>query len=154
MIKQKDLLLVSCLRNNAREKLTSMSRKTNLPVSTIFDRIRNYEGNIIKKHTALLNFDELGFSARAHLLLKINKKDKETITEFLMGHLNVNSLYKINNGYDYLVECVFKTIQDLEDFLELVDEKFSIKAKEVFYIISDLKKESFMSDPNTMGLVC
>ncbi|MBU4209210.1 MAG: winged helix-turn-helix transcriptional regulator [Proteobacteria bacterium] len=39
MIKKTDLIIISSLRQNAREKLTEMSRKTRIPVSTIFDRI-------------------------------------------------------------------------------------------------------------------
>ncbi len=44
---QKDLKILAYLRQDARMPLTSMSKKTGIPVSTIFDRLRNNENNVI-----------------------------------------------------------------------------------------------------------
>jgi DNA-binding Lrp family transcriptional regulator len=128
-------------------KLTKMSKLTRIPVSTIFDRIKNNEGGIIEKHTTLIDFNKLGYNARAKIMLKVNKKDREPVKEYLMKNNSINSLYKINNGYDYMVETVFRNIRELEDFIDSIEDKFSIKAKQVFYIIEDLRKEEFLSNP-------
>ncbi|HIJ01446.1 TPA: hypothetical protein HA363_02255, partial [Candidatus Woesearchaeota archaeon] len=58
---KKDVLLMSFFRNNARENLTRISRITRIPVSTIFDKLRDYEKELVKKHTTLLDFRKLGF---------------------------------------------------------------------------------------------
>jgi len=150
-MKKTDLLIISSLRQNAREKLTEMSKKTRIPVSTIFDRIKTHEGNIIKKHTALVDFGKLGYNTRANIILKVNKDDREDIKEFLMKHNSINSAFKINNGYDFLIEAVFANIKEVEDFTDLLEEKFSIKSKQVFYIIDDLKKEEFLSNPTVLA---
>jgi len=147
MIKKTDLIIISSLRQNAREKLTDMSRKTRIPVSTIFDRIRLHEGGLIKKHTALVDFSKLGYNTRANIILKVKKEDRELVREFLIKNPSVNSAFKINNGYDFSIEAVFRDIKEVEDFIELLEEKFSIKSKQVFYVIDDLKKEEFLSNP-------
>lgn len=146
-MKKTDLLIISSLRQNAREKLTEISKKTRIPVSTIFDRIKMHEGSIIRKHTALVDFGKLGYNTRANIILKIGKGDREAMREFLMKHSSINSAFKINNGYDFLIEAVFANIKEVEDFTDLLEEKFSIKAKQVFYIIDELKKEDFLSNP-------
>jgi hypothetical protein len=46
-----------------------------------------------------------------------------------------------------MIEGIFKHIKDLEDFMEILEEKFPIKSKQVFYIIDDIKREEFMADP-------
>lgn len=153
MINKKDLLVMAYLRQNARMKLTTMSRLTNLPVSTIFDRMRHHNGDLIKGHICLLDFSKLGFHARANIMLRVAKKDKDAVKEHLKNNQNVNSIYKINNGFDLLVEVVFRNISDLEDFIECLDEKFDIKTKEVHYIIDDIKREVFMSDPNLIEII-
>lgn len=150
-MKKTDLLIISSLRQNAREKLTEISKKTRIPVSTIFDRIRLHEGNLIRKHTALVDFGKLGYNTRANIILKIGKGDREAMKEFLMKHSSVNSAFKINNGYDFLVEAVFTNIKEVEDFMDMLEEKFSIKAKQVFYVIDDLKKEEFLSNPTLLS---
>lgn len=150
-MKKTDLLIISSLRQNAREKLTNMSKKTRIPVSTLFDKIKGYETGIIRKHTALIDFSRLGYNTRVNIILKVNKKDRESVRAFLMKHSSVNSAFKINNGYDFLVEAVFRNIKDVEDFVELMEEKFSIKTKQVFYVIDDLKKEAFLSNPSVVN---
>ncbi|MBM3199331.1 Lrp/AsnC family transcriptional regulator [Candidatus Woesearchaeota archaeon] len=146
-MKKTDLLIISSLRQNAREKLTEMSKRTRIPVSTIFDRIKLHENGLIKKHTALIDFSKLGYNTRANIILKVGKGDREGVKDFLMKHGSINSAFKINNGYDFLIEAVFTNIKEVEDFLEVLDEKFGVKSKQVFYIIDDLKKEEFLSNP-------
>jgi DNA-binding Lrp family transcriptional regulator len=153
MPKKKDLIVMAYLRQNARIKLTTLSKLTKLPVSTIFDRIRMNEGSLIKKHVSLLDFAGLGFSTKANIMLRVAKQDKAGIREFLEKHQNVNSLLKINNGFDFFIEGIFRNINELEEFLERLDEKFSVKSKEVHYIIDDIRREAFMSDPNLVGIL-
>lgn len=153
MINKKDLLVIAHLRQNARMKLTKMSRLTRLPVSTIFDRMKYHDGGLIKGHICLLDFEKLGFHTRANVMFSIARDDKEKMREYLEANQNVNSIYKINNGFDLLVELIFKNVKDLDGFLESLERKFTIKKKEVHYIIDDIKKEAFMSDPNTISLL-
>lgn len=153
MINKKDLVVMAYLRQNARMKLTTMSRLAKLPVSTIFDRMRYHEGGLIKGHICLLDFSKLGFHTRANIMFRVAKQHKQEMGGYLQNNHNVNSIYKINNGFDFLVEVVFRNISDLEEFLECLEEKFDIKSKEVHYIIDDIKREAFMSDPNTLDLL-
>jgi len=150
MINKKDLLLLSYLRQNSREHLNEVSRKTQIPVSTLYDRLQARVDDSIVKNTCLLDFASIGFGVKAHVLFKVNKNDKDNVHKFLMKSLNVNNLYKINNGYDFIAEFVFRSISEMEYFFDSIDHKFSIKSKEVHYIISDLKREAFLSAPEIM----
>ena len=144
---KKDLQIIAHLRQDARMPLTTMSRKTNIPVSTIFDRLKANESSLIVKHTCLLDFNKLGYSVRANITFRVERDDKEKLKEFLLKNASVNSLYKINNGFDYLVECIFKQIKDMDSFMDDVENKFRIIDKQSFFIIEDLKKEEFMANP-------
>ena len=44
-----------------------------------------------------------------------------------------------------MAESVFENIKELEDFLESLDDKFSLEEKKVFYIIEDIRREGFLS---------
>jgi len=147
----KDLLIISNLRQNARETLTNMSKKTQIPVSTLYDKIKVHENNLITKHTTLVEFGKLGFNTRAKVIIKVKKQDREALKNYLMKNPNLNSIYKVNNGYDFLMEVIFKNIKEMEEFLEEIDEKFTIKAKQVFYIVDDLKREGFLSNPDQVS---
>lgn len=152
-MKKKDLVIISHLRKNARETLTRMSRKTSIPVSTLYDKLKLHTGNLIKKNTALIDFSKIGFHARANVALKVDREQRQELKEFLLKNNNINSVYKINNGFDFLAECIFKHIKELEDFLESVDAKFKVRNRQVYYIIEDLKREDFLTDPELIDVL-
>lgn len=87
-VDKKGLLLMTFLRKNARENLTRLSRKTSIPVSTIYDKLKGYDGNLIVKHTTLLDFSKLGFNARANILLKVERSLREELRSFLLTNQN------------------------------------------------------------------
>lgn len=152
-MKKKDVMLLAHLRKQGRIPLTELSRKTGLPVSTIFDRIKHYADKEISKHTALLHFPKLGFHTTAHILLKVDAAHKEVLIRSLTGCPNVNSLYKVNNGWDVLCECVFVDMCALEEFVETLELKHHVVKKEIHYVLNELKREGFMSEPDTADLV-
>jgi DNA-binding Lrp family transcriptional regulator len=147
MLSKKDLIILSHFRNDARASLTSLSKKTSVPVSTLFDKLRKFETDVIKRHTSLIDFQKLGYDLRVNLMLKIDKEDKPKIEEFLLKNERVNSIFKINNGYDLLVEGIFTNMKDFQLFTDLID-RFKILGKQEFYILDELKKEGFMADPD------
>jgi len=146
----KDLKIIAYLRKDARIPLTRLSRKTNIPVSTIFDRLKAKEEDVIVKHTSLLDFGKLGYYTRANIALRVDRDDKDKLKEHLLKNPSVNSVCRINNGYDFMIEGVFKQIKDMEEFLDQLENRFKILDKKTFFIIEDLKKEEFMSDPQMM----
>ncbi len=153
MLEERDMVLLAHLRRNARAKLTHISNETDIPVSTIFERLRNPLSGYVTKYTCLLNNSEIGFNSRATLILKVDKEQKHEISQFLEKHQNVNSLYRINNGYDFMVDVIFRQMVHLEEFIEQLERKFKIKQREVYFIIDEVKQESFLADPHTAKLL-
>lgn len=151
MISDKNKKIISCLRRDARMSLTQMSRKIRIPVSTIFDRLKTSEDNLIVKHTALLNFGKMGFNARANMTIKVGKEYRKELADYLSTHESVNSAYRIMNGYDFLVEGVFKDMHDLESFKESLEERFAIDDTQVYFIVDDIKREEFMAIPELIN---
>lgn len=141
---EKELLLLSHFREDARKPLTKISKETRIPVSTIFDKLRKFEDTIITRTTALLNFPKLGYDIRANITLKVGKEDREPLKEFLMKNRNVNSLFKVNNDFDYLIEVVFQNMTEFHQFTESL-ETFKIEQKREHFILEDLKREAFLS---------
>lgn len=147
-MKKKDILIISALRKDARRSLTALSKEIKVPISTIHDKIKNFKGRLIKKHTTIIDFPSMGYNTRANILIKIPKENREEIKNHLMKCSHVNSLFKINNGYDYMIDFVFRHIKDMEDYMESFEKKFNIENKKVHYIIEDLKNEGFMNNPS------
>jgi DNA-binding Lrp family transcriptional regulator len=143
----RELNILSHLRKNSRESLTSISRRTKIPVSTIFDKIKMTYQDLIVKYTALLDFSKLGFGTKTKILLKFSKEDRERARTFLRENIFVNSMYKVNNGYDFLLEGIFADLRGLEDFMEDLDEMFKLVKSEVYFVIEDIKIEDCLNKP-------
>jgi len=145
-LQENELRLLAFFRRNARLALTKISKQTGVPVSTIFDKLRKYEGNIIQRHVALLDFQKLGYTTRANVFVKTTPENRMALARYLRLHPNVNAAYRVNNGYDFLVEAVFRNIQEHEEFLETLELKQGVTDKEVYFVIGEVAREHFMAD--------
>ncbi|MFH1072084.1 MAG: Lrp/AsnC family transcriptional regulator [Nanoarchaeota archaeon] len=142
----KDLLFMTFLRQNAREKLTSISKKTSIPVTTLFDKLKLMEQDVIIKHTCLLNFDKLGYHCKANILLKAGREARELLKDLLLKSENVNSLMKINNGFDFLATVIFRDMKELNEYMEELEKKAEILEKQVYFVIEEIVQEKFMTN--------
>lgn len=143
-ILEKDKILIKALRQDSRASLTQISKRTRIPISTLYDRLRYHQGELIKKHTSILDFSLLGYNSRIQLLIKSSVEKKEELKKFLNQHENINNISKISGGYDYLVEGYFQDIIATEDFLEEMEEKFNV-TYDAHYIVEDIKREGLLA---------
>lgn len=143
---EKSQLLLQHLRRNAREKLTEISKQTRIPISTLFDLLKELQQGPITKSTVLLDFSKLGYHTRAHVFLKVNKSQRENLCKHLSCHNNVNSVYKTQNDWDFIIETVHANIKELDCFLERLDQNFMVERQQIHHIVADIKKEGFMSN--------
>ena len=147
MIANNDLSIIACLRRDARIKLTTLARKTGLAVSTLFERIHDLESIGVTRLCALLDFSKLGYSVHAVMLVKVSRGKRDCLREYLLGVNCVNSLMRINHDYDFLLECVFKGLRELEEFCERLESIYGVREKELHFIVEDLKREGFLGNP-------
>ncbi|HSU73219.1 MAG TPA: Lrp/AsnC ligand binding domain-containing protein [Candidatus Binatia bacterium] len=146
-ITKKDLIVLSHFRQDARCRLTALSRATGIPVSTLFDKLTAYQQDVVVKTISLINFDAVGFGTHAQVLLRCGR-DRDGVKDYLVKHPLVNSLYKVNNGFDFLAECVFRTMKELEHFVEHLRAELDVRSTEVYYLVDSLKREGFLADPS------
>lgn len=144
-MKKKDIKIISYLRQNGRISLRELSRRTKIPMSTAHERLKQITQEKIIKPTITLDYEKIGYAARAQIMLAAEEREK--LIEHLRKHPNVNTLYRINNGWNIMAECIFKDMNLLEDFIDKIDNLFHIKQKQVHYIIAEIQKEKFLTQP-------
>ncbi|MGV8169561.1 MAG: Lrp/AsnC family transcriptional regulator [Candidatus Nanoarchaeia archaeon] len=153
MQREKELLILSYFRNDARISLTKLSKMTRMPVSTIFDKLREYkQSKVIKKHTSLLDFRKLGYEIRTQILISSGKDTREQLQKFLVQHPKINNVFRINNGFDFLVESIFRNMEELDEFMRALEEFSPLQRKE-FFVMEDLKREEFLVNSSAIGLL-
>lgn len=144
MLDEKEISIIQQLRKNARTNLVAISDATNIPKSTVFDKIGRLEGNTILKHTSIVDFKKLGFNSRYVFLVRVNPESRDSLREFLSSHPSINNLHITNSEYDYLFEGVFKDNREMNDFKTELSDKFPIAIFRQHELIEDLQREVFM----------
>lgn len=145
MIAKEQLQIVSQLRKNARASLMAMSKTIGMPHSTIHQKVKDFEGNIIRKHTTLIDFKKLGFLSHCFLIVKVKKEYREALKTHFLQHKNTNSFFRTNGEYDFLVEIIFQDIGEQKEFTEEIIQHFGAEIQKVD-VIEPLFQEGFLTD--------
>ncbi len=140
------MALFHCLRSNARLTLTQISKKTKIPISTLFDRLRSQEQQAtILKHTTLVDFDALGYATRVQLALRSHPTTREALQQHLTCHEHINNVYEVAQGFDFLAEGIFMFPKDVKEFISHLQKRFPTVEYQTHFITKDLKREEFLA---------
>jgi DNA-binding Lrp family transcriptional regulator len=146
MLTTSDLTVIIHLRKNARKKITEISREMKIPVTTLYDKIRAQEKKgIFKKHVAVLDFNKLGYYTRAVLAITVGVEKREQLKHYLMHHHNVNFLYRVDAGHDFVFEVIFEDPDKLQQFIDQTELMFAPYQMKTYNILQELKTEDFLS---------
>jgi DNA-binding Lrp family transcriptional regulator len=140
-----DYELIAHIRSDARMPIPAIAKATGIPSSTIYEKMKRQFKGVFKKHIALLNFNELGYHSVVHFAISCRESDRQELKSFLMEHPRINSLHRVNFGWDFLAEGIFKDLGEAEDFKTLLRGRFSPRQMECFSVVEELKKESFLT---------
>lgn len=152
-LKPRDYTVLGYFRKNARTTLTDMSRETRIPVSTIFDKLKRFEErDVIQRHTSIIDFDSLGYDVRTNILLRAKEGERETLKTFLTKHAKVNTINRISNGFDFLVDAVFRDMKEYDEFHEEL-RQLPLRNLQEFFVMEDLGRERFLQYKKNIGVV-
>ncbi len=136
--KSMDKVLLNKLRQNSRTSLMRLSRETGFPVSTIYDKIKKMEQGLIKRYTAIIDFEKLGY--KIHLIFMLKTDDTAELIDDLITCPYVNTILKTNYDYNLLLECFFRNAREMNSFVHKINH-INIKGKKMFYVLNDIKRE-------------
>jgi DNA-binding Lrp family transcriptional regulator len=145
-LQRRDMLILSALRQNARMPLTTISKRTSVPVTTIHGLLREYEQHVIKKHATILDFKKLGYDNKQSIIIKAAGHDKDKIKRYLLENKSVNSVYLLDGPGNFLIEAITKTKQEVDSLMHDLQEQFTIFDLLSFEVVDDLKREEVFSD--------
>ena len=112
----KDRKIIKILKENSREPIKTISKKTNIRPSTVHQRIqRLIKNNIIDKFTIKLNNKAIGENFIVFLLVK--GTTSEYINSKFLNNKNVKEVFGVTGEYDVMVKLKFKDVEDFNNFI-------------------------------------
>jgi Lrp/AsnC family transcriptional regulator for asnA, asnC and gidA len=149
-LSKKEMDIMVYLRSNSRHTVTQIGRKLGMPRTTVFDKIKKFKNlGLINKFTAIVDFDKLGHSVCAYVLLKCDAAKKEELGEALASSAHANNVVKLGNDFDFAAHLIFENMNDMHSYLNILEQKYGIREIKIFYIAKDLKREGFMANTDS-----
>lgn len=137
----KDLKIIEILKNNAKEPIKDIAKKTEIRPSTIHQRVqRLIKNKIIERFTIRLNNKAIGESFIAFMLIKGTTSDY--INSKFLNTKNVKEVFGVTGEYDVLVKLKFKDVEEFNDFIiNFRKEMRGIQATLTMVATANIKEE-------------
>ncbi|WMT50764.1 MAG: Lrp/AsnC family transcriptional regulator [Ferroplasma sp.] len=120
-IDKKDMKIIEYLKEHGRDKISDISNSLEIPRATIFERMeRLRKDGFIKKYTVDLNYEKLGYSVLAYIMIQYNPKssiDQRSLCVNLSRMDNVISASIITGDWDIILLTAQKSMKDLSTFV-------------------------------------
>jgi len=129
MIDEKDRAIIAELRKNARMTTKDIAKVIKLPRTTVSERIKKMiEKGIIKKFTALLNYEKIGLPITAFILISFLPNpeiSQRELAKRISKMENVYEVYIISGEWDLLLKVRGKSMEEVGSLI--VDRLRTIK---------------------------
>jgi len=137
-LNDKDAKIIEALEENARLGIKQIARKTSIPVTTVFNRIKSLEEKgIIEGYKALINRKKLGKDIEAFILVNIAYNySQEDFAAELCKLPEVDECYVISGATNILIKVSAKDIDSLNEFIIEHLKKRGVENITTYIIIS------------------
>jgi DNA-binding Lrp family transcriptional regulator len=116
-----DRELLSHLRSDARESVSSLARKLDLARSTVQERIARLERTgVIAGYTIRSGEDYAGRQIAAHVMISVDPKLAASLTADLKKMPEVRTLAAISGTFDMMAEVAAETTAKIDTVLDSI----------------------------------
>ena len=136
-----DIKILHCLKKNAREKASEISKEINLAVSTVIERIRKMESSgIIQSYTIILDEKKLGNDVTALMEVSLeHPKYYDAFTEMIQSNPNIVSCYYMTGDFDFILKIICKSSEHLENIHRTIKGQNGVSATRTHYVLKNVK---------------
>ena len=118
---RKDREIAKLLVDEGRAKLQKIARKTGLPVTTVFNRLKKLESEGRLEIKAKPSLKKLGYGISFYILAKVDTSrgnvDQEKVAKRIAAMKNVLSAAVVTGGTDIVVKGVARDIEELSNIV-------------------------------------
>jgi len=148
MIDEKDKKILLELQKNARQSISSIARKTQLPRDVVKYRIKKLEENkIILSYHAFLDHAKLGYPMYTFVLISLSNytlDDEKKFLSYLKQNKNVVYVGTMTGNWDIGINICARDFNQFNEIMKDIRIRFSSIIKEftIGTIIKEIKPDS------------
>ena len=136
-----DYKILKCLKENARNKASDISKEIHLSVSAVLERIRKMEkSSIIKNYTIIVDQKKLGNDMTALMEVSLeHPKYYESFTVSVKRNPNIVSCYYLTGDFDFILKIFCKSSDHLEKIHREIKSLEGVSATKTHFVLKDVK---------------
>ena len=138
-----DMEILNCLKENSREKASVISRKINLSVSALLERIRKMENQgVILGYTVKTNKKSLGLAMQA--IMEVGLEHPSYFDHFaeMMNEMpEIADCCYINGDFDFLIRLYARDPEDLERIHKTIKDFRGVGKTRIYTVLRNVKSE-------------
>ena len=136
-----DVKILEVLQENARVSISDLSKKVNLSLSAVSERLKKLEhSNIISKYTVILDPKLMGKDLSVIISIGLEStSDTQSFLEFVMSEPEILECHYITGEYDYMLKVTTTNTHTLEMIMNRIKSFSGIKRTQTNVILSTTK---------------
>ncbi len=140
---QLDLDILECLKANARMKASDISKRVNLSVSSVIDRIRKLErSGVIVQYTTVLDRRKIGNDVLVIVGITLERQNLARYFEEQIRDIpEVVDCYAVAGDFDFLLHLAVSSHEELYAVHHRILNLDGVAQLKSFYVIETVKQE-------------
>lgn len=134
----KDLAIITELKNNSRSSVRDIAKRTGLRPSTVHNRIQQLRKHgIIEKFTLKLNNKAVG----ENFIIFMTIKTAKDLAPMVFKNPHIKEAFGITGDYDLLLKLKFKDIEEFNDFILKFRKNNQLTTTQTNVVTAAIKEE-------------
>lgn len=140
---QIDHKILTCLKDNARQKASAISDEINLSVSSVIDRIHKMEtSGIIQGYTVVLDQKRLGNDVTAVMEVSLEHPNYyDDFVKMVQENKNIVSCYYLTGDYDFILKILTHSSDSLEQIYRQIKSIQGVSATHTHFVLKTVKSD-------------
>ncbi|WP_283587527.1 Lrp/AsnC family transcriptional regulator [Limosilactobacillus viscerum] len=132
-----DRKIINSLQKNARASLKDLSKECFISSPAIAARISKLEkAGIINGYHSSINMEKIGFHVRAFIQVQLEPRQKKDFYPYVQSIPNVVECNCVTGDYSEIMEVVFPSTTDLDDFINTIQQRFGKTSTQIVFSTS------------------
>jgi len=141
-VDETDKKIINILVENSRLSYRQIAKKAKISVVTVMNRVKKLEKEgIIKKYTALVDYEKLNYGFFVMTSIRISKGKELEVEQALTKYENVFAIYDVTGDFDIEVIAKFKNRAALDSFVKKIQTFEYVERLHTRLILNTIKEE-------------
>lgn len=136
-----DRKILIALRENSRRSATDISKRVNLSVAAVIERINKMEKiGIIQQYTLVVNQHKIGNDVMALMEVSLeHPKYYDEFTEKMKGMEDIEACHYVTGDYDFMIKINTRSSEELELLHRKIKSIRGVSGTKTFFVLKEIK---------------